>query len=115
MDIFRVGAIPQNDILQAFHASNHPEVVSGRRLEGDIFQEFMQTLDSGREVHGKVTRNEFVNYYANIGACIDNDEYFEQIVRGVWKVRGSENCFPMHRNPVSNIKKLDRPYFVYDD
>ena len=50
---------------------------------------FLEYFDVGGEVEGKVTRNEFVNYYTNIGACIDDDEYFNQIVRGVWKVSGS--------------------------
>ena len=90
--------------------------MNGRKLEQDIYQEFIQTIDFGREVPGKVTRNEFVNYYCNIGACIDDDEYFEQIARGVWKVRNSNNIVPKFNcNPVNMFNRSDRPYFVYDD
>jgi hypothetical protein len=37
---------------------------------------------------GKVTREEFENYYANVGASIDNDDYFELMIRNAWHISG---------------------------
>jgi hypothetical protein len=36
-------------------------------------------------VDGKVTKNEFENYYYNVSAAIDRDEYFELMMRNVSK------------------------------
>ena len=40
----------------------------------------------GGEVDGQVTLGEFVNYYTNLGAHIDNDDYFERVVKALWHV-----------------------------
>lgn len=33
-----------------------------------------------------MTKNEFLNYYANVGAHVDDDAFFEALVAGVWQV-----------------------------
>ena len=38
---------------------------------------------------GQVTLGEFVNYYTNLGAHIDNDDYFEVLVN-VWRKPATE-------------------------
>ena len=43
----------------------------------------------GGEVDGQVTLGEFVNYYTNLGAHIDNDDYFERVVKALWHVDAS--------------------------
>ena len=71
-------------IVQAFVAKNHPDVIAGVRSAEDVHTEFLETFDVGGEVEGRVTRSEFENYYANVGACIEEDAVFEAILRGVW-------------------------------
>ena len=41
---------------------------------------------------GCVTEDEFFNYYANIGASIDNDAYFELMMRNAWHIAGGEGA-----------------------
>ena len=52
--------------------------------------QFLDTFDVGGVVDGKVTQDEFVNYYSNIGASIDNDDYFELMIRNAWHISGGE-------------------------
>lgn len=33
---------------------------------------------------GYVTIDEFVNYYTNMSAFIDDDDYFDSMIRNVW-------------------------------
>jgi hypothetical protein len=42
----------------------------------------------GGTVDGKVTREEFTNYYTNISASIDGDDYFELMMRNAWHISG---------------------------
>ena len=41
-------------------------------------------------VDGKVTFDEFVNYYHNISSSIDDDDYFELMMRNAWHISGGE-------------------------
>ena len=54
--------------------------------------EFLDTFDVGGEKDGKVTEGEFINYYTNIGANIDNEDYFELMIRNAWHISGGEGA-----------------------
>ena len=47
----------------------------------------------GGVIDGMVTRQEFVNYYTNIGANIDLDDYFELMIRNAWHISGGEGQY----------------------
>lgn len=51
-----------------------------QRAAGEVLKEFLETFDAG-EKDGKVTLKEFERYYANISASIDDDDYFELVIR----------------------------------
>ena len=55
-----------------------------------MLREFLETFDVGGEVDGKVTEGEFINYYTNVGASIDGDDYFELMIRNAWHLSGGE-------------------------
>jgi hypothetical protein len=54
--------------------------------------QFLDTFDVGGVVDGKVTQEEFINYYTNIGASIDNDDYFELMIRNAWHISGGKGA-----------------------
>ena len=72
------------------HASKHPAVVSGAKSKEETIQEMLNVFDVGGEVDGKVTKEEFMNYYSNISASIDDDDYFELMIRNAWHISGGE-------------------------
>lgn len=39
---------------------------------------------------GKVTYEEFCNYFAQVSASIDRDDYFELMMRNAWHLAGGE-------------------------
>ena len=61
-------------------------MINGRITAEAVLKEFLETFDVGGEVDGQVTLGEFLNYYTNLGAHIDNDDYFEKVVRALWHV-----------------------------
>ena len=83
------GFIDAKTIMMGYDASKHPDVLNRERTEHDIIHEFLETFDVGGEKDGKVSRNEFVNYYENVSACIDDDDYFEIMMNNVWGINGS--------------------------
>ena len=81
--------VPFEIIATRYQASMHPEVAVGRISEKAALANFLETFDAGLEIDGMVTRNEFLNYYSNIGASTDSDEYFDLLLRGVWSLHGT--------------------------
>jgi hypothetical protein len=41
---------------------------------------------------GIVTVEEFMDYYKDISASIDNDDYFELVIRNAWHIDGGEGA-----------------------
>ncbi|DAZ98398.1 TPA: hypothetical protein N0F65_000112, partial [Lagenidium giganteum] len=83
------GIIELNDIMQKYSADKHPEVLSGKKTKDQVLRDFLDTFDGG-EKDGKVHPNEFVRYYANVSASIDDDDYFELMIRNAWHISGGE-------------------------
>ena len=84
------GIVDFQDIKDVYNASRHPDVISGKRTEEAVLLEFLDTFEVGGTKDGHVTRDEFLNYYANISASIDDDDYFELMIRNAWHISGGE-------------------------
>lgn len=73
------GAVDMRDIEGLYNAKAHPDVRAGRKTEQEVLAEFLDTF----EIHysmldksaqdGKIEFKEFMEYYRNVGASIDND------------------------------------------
>jgi hypothetical protein len=65
-------------------------VRSGKKTEDDILEEFLETFELHHAMEAQVdhivTQDEFLGYYQNISASIDNDAYFEQMMNNAWKL-----------------------------
>jgi len=66
----------------------HPAVVKGTKTERQVMEEFLAGWDKSGDA--AVTEAEFLDYYADIGVSIDDDDYFELMVRNAWHMSGGE-------------------------
>jgi len=82
------GELDVQDVISTYDASKHPDVIAGKRSAGEVLREFLDTFDVGGEKDGKVSIQEFENYYGNISASIDDDDYFELMIRNAWHISG---------------------------
>ena len=64
-------------------------MISGKRTPSEVLREFLDTFDSV-EKDGKITPEEFCEYYSNVSASIDDDDYFELMIRNAWHISGGE-------------------------
>ena len=48
-------------MMDKYDASNHPDVVSGKKTKTAVLREFLETFEVGGEIDGKVTKEEFIN------------------------------------------------------
>lgn len=90
LDKDRSGQIDINDIKDVYDPRSHPDVIAGRKTPNEILKQFIEAFEVGRERDGIVTLKEFEDYYANISASIDDDDYFELMIRNAWHISGGE-------------------------
>jgi len=85
------GQVTIEDVQQCYDASQHPEVQNGRMTEDEALQEMMSVYeDSDGEVNGVIAWREFLDYYKDLSAGIDDDDYFELMIRNAWHMSGGE-------------------------
>ena len=82
------GVVEPSELIGMYNTSKHPDVLSHRKSPEQVLREFLDGFDVGGVVDGKVTLEEFENYYSNISASIDDDDYFELMIRNAWHISG---------------------------
>ena len=85
------GQITKEDLASAYDFSKNPEVISGEITEDDAAMLFLSNFERS-SVDGIVTYPEFVEYYRDISAEIDDDDYFELMMRNAWHISGGEGA-----------------------
>lgn len=92
LDSDRSGVIDINDIRGVYNGKNHPDVRAGKKSEEEILLEFLDTFEMHHNIVGNevgdhvITKQEFEEYYNNVSASIDNDEYFQLMMVNSWKL-----------------------------
>ena len=85
----RKGVIDLDDIRNSYNPNNHPDVVSGKKTEDEILAEFLDFLqyhfsllksDKEQEIN-KINIEEFLAFFNNISAGVEDDDYFENIIK----------------------------------
>ena len=79
------GKLTIDDLMDVYSSKTHPEVQAGRKSESAMLREMLETFE-GRKGNrdGIVTLDEWMNYYEELSASIDNDDHFNLMVSGAW-------------------------------
>ncbi|KAI8115249.1 Calcyphosin-like protein [Lucilia cuprina] len=89
IDINCDGVITVEDLKNIYCVRDHPKYLSGELTETEILEQFLNNFvgdQEGEKKKVKVTKEEFINYYATISASIDNDAYFDLVMRRAYKL-----------------------------
>jgi len=81
-------SLPAKRLLQRVRIERHPDVTAGRVPVHEAYEAFLDTFDVGSEIPYRVSRQEFLDYYTNLSAAVEDDRYFEALIRGVWGLEG---------------------------
>ncbi|KAI7795714.1 putative calcyphosin-like protein [Triplophysa rosa] len=74
------------DLRGVYNAKNHPKYQNGEWTEDQVFRKFLDSFDSPDDKDGKVTKDEFWNYYSGVSASIDSDVYFILMMKNAWRL-----------------------------
>ncbi len=89
LDKDQSGEVNVDEILLCYDLNWHPEVRAGKMTVKEAARDFMKQWDR-QEVDGKITVTEFEDYYKELSASIDDDDYFELMIRNAWRIAGGE-------------------------
>jgi len=84
------GVVEIDDIRGVYNATNHPDVKAGKKTEDDILCEFLDTFEAHHASFKEDTRDhiitldEFCEYYNHVSASIDDDRYFDLMMKNAW-------------------------------
>ena len=86
------GKVDLRDLEGVYNAKLHPEVKSGLKTEQEILSEFLDTFElhysllDSKARDGSIDLKEFLEYYRNVGASIDNDDHFALMLTNAWNL-----------------------------
>jgi hypothetical protein len=86
------GRVTLDDIVNQMDVSFHPKFKSGQMSKQAILEEFMKQWDTVKK-DGIVTTDEWEEYYKDISASIDDDDYFELMIRNAWHIAGGKGAY----------------------
>ena len=89
IDSGKKGKISIQSLKEIFNAKNHPDVLKGIKSQEGVFEQFCYSLDlycevNDVQINSSLTLKNFVDYYSGVSACIHDDVYFENFLKGIW-------------------------------
>ncbi|XP_042904232.2 calcyphosin-like protein [Parasteatoda tepidariorum] len=80
------GIVTYHDLKDVYNVHYHPFYQNGQMSEKELFLRFLTNFEVGGNPDGTVTKEEFMDYYNGVSASIDEDAYFDLMVRLAWKL-----------------------------
>ncbi|XP_013137102.1 PREDICTED: calcyphosin-like protein [Papilio polytes] len=80
------GLLSVEDIRRVYSMEAHPRYMSGEETADVVMTRFLANFEPDGDSGGTVTLEEFMNYYSGISVSIDNDCYFDLMMRQCYKL-----------------------------
>ncbi|KAH7724686.1 EF hand family protein [Aphelenchoides avenae] len=80
------GVVTSADLKAVYDFRKHPHFMSGAKTREEVFRDFLINGAFDAHADGKITKEDFVNYYSAVSAGVDGDIYFDHIMRHTWGI-----------------------------
>ncbi|CAL4134149.1 unnamed protein product [Meganyctiphanes norvegica] len=78
------GVLTVEDLKDKMQMTEHPMVKSEETTEDELWEQFLSVFDNTTKEDGKVTKEEFLDYYSVMSKMEDDDELFIEQVKMGW-------------------------------
>jgi len=100
------GKILTSDIKSKFNYSRHPDALNGKNSPIEIYNNFLDFLETFREYNDNIrggysfsmSYDEFEGFYNMISLCVEDDNYFEKILKNCWNLEEDSTDANMNIN-----------------
>ena len=92
LDANKVGKVDITQIKAKHNPAKHPAVLEGRKTDKQILEEFNSSLDlylSTYNIGDAMTKDDFIDFYWHISFTVDNDEYFNALIKNSWNLEAT--------------------------
>ncbi|KRW99290.1 hypothetical protein PPERSA_07062 [Pseudocohnilembus persalinus] len=115
IDTDRDGEVTLTECFQNFSARNHPEVKNNRKSEEEVNQEFRESLILHHQLEGNsqyeiITKHQFFQYFSYLSSTIQDNSYFESIMRQAFKISNETNLFQQHAGHKQYFDQRSKAY-----
>ena len=111
LDFEKQGEVKVSLLKEKYNPKGHPDVLSGKVSDEEIFKQFCYTLDiycNIRNINENINYKQFIDYYNGISSSILDDKYFEDILNGVWDSEEANNAIKQNMNMNINNNNLEK-------
>lgn len=109
IDVEKQGEVKVSLLKERYNPKGHPDFISGKISDEEIFKQFCFTLDiycSIRNITDNINYKQFLDYYSGISSSILDDSYFEGILN-VWDNENINNNQQGKINNANNNNNYD--------
>lgn len=92
MDRDNSGQITVSDIAHIYDVTCHKDFIEGTKTKEEIIGEFLDGFDGAKGNNdGIVSRQEWFDYYTDLGISLPSDDYFVQMMESTWGISENED------------------------
>lgn len=86
------GILDVKDIISVYDVSMNPEFIEGKKSKEQILNEFLTNFEGVKgNRDGKISKQEFIDYYTDLSMSVPSDEYFVRMMESVWQCPEEDN------------------------
>ena len=84
--------INASDIGHIYDVTCHKDFMEGTKTKEEIIGEFLDSFDGAKgNADGQVSRQEWFDYYTDLGISVPSDDYFVQMMESTWGISEHED------------------------
>lgn len=103
------------DVRGVYKVNHHLDFIAGKKTEEELLIDFLSDFKSPRSrglFDGSLDRGDFEQYYRAVSASVDDDDYFELVVRNAWHISGGVGSCANTSNRRVLVTREDGSQFV---
>ena len=100
--------LPYQSLEAVFNVSKNADYIYGKKTKDQIISEFLVNFEGvGGDHDGKISIDEFIQYYTDLSVGISSDEYFSETIMNDWGIK-DEHKSDVSKQEMEFIVKLFR-------
>jgi len=84
IDAKGTGSVSADDLAFCFSGADHPLCTVGELNEKDALAHMFMSLSTKGRLPASISYAQFADYFADLSACVDDDEYFGGLLNSIW-------------------------------
>jgi len=86
-------------LYENFNGSKDKQVIEKKKTSDEVFSDLLSNFDKVNKAdpNSKITYEEFVSYYTDLGVAIPSDNYFSELLQNTWTIEeDKESTISVH-------------------